>query len=208
MPSLQLCFIKSHRFRYLYAYAERHGNRHTHPYVFFLFIFIPVTHQYAVSFCPAPSSDCLFALSLSSRLTPTLDQQHPVSLFIKCLFLQSAGFAFTEMSPLLFPAHAKVYSYATYYPHTVPSLVFRLCKRSVLSTYVIILPNRTDWYLTSILTGSHYTLRPHDPTPILSCNHDCCCMGKVVILLLLFLSLMSKQVFSMPVEDAGCSITH
>lgn len=62
------------RFGDLYAYAERHGNRHTHPYVFFLFIFIPVTHRYAVSFCPAPSSDCLFDLSLSSRLTPTLDQ--------------------------------------------------------------------------------------------------------------------------------------
>lgn len=95
----------------------------------FLFIFIPVTHQYAVSFCPVPFSDCLFALSLSSRLTPTLDQQHPVSLFIKCLFLQSAGFPFTEMSSLPFPVHAKVYSYASYYPHTVPSLVFRLRKR-------------------------------------------------------------------------------
>lgn len=92
------------RFGHLYAYAGRHGNRHTHPYVFFfLFIFIPVTHQYAVSFCPAPSSDCLFALSLSSRLTPTLDQQHPVSLFIKCLFLQSAGFPFTECPLCRFP---------------------------------------------------------------------------------------------------------
>lgn len=164
---LSSSFSSSHTQIRVFVCICRETRKQAHTSIcIFLFIFIPVTHQYAVSFCPAPFSDCLFALSLSSRLTPTLDQQHPVSLFIKCLFLQSAVFLLQKCPLCRFP-HMPRSTHMLVIIHILSRAWFLVYIKDLscqlMSSYCP-KPNRTDWYLTSILTGCHYTLRPHDPT--------------------------------------------
>lgn len=139
-PSFQLCFIKSHSDSGICMHMQRDTETGTHIHMYFFIHLYSSDTSVCCLILPCAFlrlSLCPFSFqSINSNIRPATSR---VS-FYKVPISSVCSFPFTEMSPLPFPAHAKVYSYASYYPHTVPSLVFSLYKRSVLSTYVIILP--------------------------------------------------------------------
>lgn len=118
LHSLQLALIKSQIWACLQEQA-----RHTHPYVFF-------THLYSdTSVCclilPCFFPDCLFALSLFSRLTPTLDQQHPGSLFSWSAYFTQ----FLSFLPQKCPRCCVLWCAKTYFMSWLSSLCVRTLLR-------------------------------------------------------------------------------